>query len=101
MGRLMYNENPMKKNHIHPSSIHGGVLINVGSLWSPKLAFTYETLARSIKKAPNQGINEEQKEMTEVSTKSPKWVTKGEGNKLCSKSPISCEKYIPWEGKET
>jgi hypothetical protein len=50
----MYNENPMKKNHIHPSSIHGGVLMNVGSLWSPKLAFTYETLVRSIKESTQQ-----------------------------------------------
>jgi len=50
----MYNENPMKKSHIHPSSIHGGVFVNVGSLWSPKLAFTYETLARSIKESTQQ-----------------------------------------------
>jgi len=64
------------------------VFINVGSFWSPKLAFTYETLASSLKKHPSKGRNEEQKEMTRVPTKSPKWVTNGEGNKLCSKTPL-------------
>jgi hypothetical protein len=44
----------MKKCYVHPSSIHGDVFINVGSLWSPKLAFTYETLASSIKQSIQQ-----------------------------------------------
>jgi hypothetical protein len=54
-----------------------------------------------LKKAPNKGRSEEQKEMTWVPTKSPTWVTKGQWNKLCSKTPISYEKHIPREGKET
>jgi hypothetical protein len=54
-----------------------------------------------LHKAPNKGRNEEQTEMTQVPTKSPKWVTKGEGNKFRSKTPISCEKHICWGGNET
>jgi hypothetical protein len=54
-----------------------------------------------LKKAPNKGRNEEQKEMTRVPTKKAQSGSqKGQGNKLCSKTLISCEKHIPEEGKE-
>jgi hypothetical protein len=53
-----------------------------------------------IKQSTQQGRKEEQRKDPNQSQKhkNPKWVTNGQRNKLCSKTPTNCNKHIK-EGK--